>query len=304
MSAARIRTQETTWKFLNYCDAGKAFSMPKERQMNESTAEHVVVLHNRCDVVRRASIRGIRVKTLSEGNIVNIRAFAIFLLGLFCTLPVHAEDGSSESQLLYRKSAEITLPSTNTYWDYAKIEPGGKRLFIARADDGLTVFDVDQNQVIATVENSVGANGPVLLPQYDRGYVAMNDGSLLSFELKSLKVLQRQPFATDGGLNSGSLDSTTTQVHFITGARSEQSTWFTLDAQSGSLIKTTTFPFRKMDDPAADGKGHLFAPVRYDDLVLKLDSKTLKVLSRWEIGCHVSKLRYQEKTDRLLGMSG
>lgn len=202
--------------------------------------------------------------------------------------------------LPYTMAGSVTLPSTDTGWDYVKFEPDSGRLFMARLKDGLTVFDVDSGRVIGTVANSIGANGPVLLPRYNRGYVAMDDGSLLSFDLHTLKVIARTPLASDGGLNSGSLDTATGRLHVITGSRAAESTWFTIDAASGKLLATTRFPFRKMDDPAADGKGSIYAPLRLDQKVLKLDSRTLKEQARWDVGCNVSKMKWLPE-GRLLG---
>lgn len=219
-------------------------------------------------------------------------------LVILLAAPAFAADTPS---LLYRERSVVTLPSTDTYWDYIKFEPGTSRLFMARVEDGLTVYDVDRNEAVATVENSVGANGPLLLPQYNRGYVAMTDGSLLSFELDSLKVLGRMPLASGIGLNSGILDPATGRIHFITGTGEKESTWFTLDAATGKLLGKTVFPFRKMDDPATDGKGNIFAPARRDNVILKLDSKTLKEQARWPTGCNVSKTRYQASTKRIIG---
>jgi hypothetical protein len=206
-----------------------------------------------------------------------------------------------EPRFPYVMTQRVTLPSTDSGWDYVKFEKGSGRLFMARLKDGLTVFDVDRGRVVATLPNSIGANGPVLLPQYDRGYVAMDDGSLLSFSLKTLKVIARTSLASDGGLNSGVFDPATGRLHMITGSRPGESTWFTIDPATGRQLATTRFPFRKMDDPAADGKGHLFAPARMDGIVLRLDSTTLKEQARWDVGCNVSKMKYLPESDRLLG---
>lgn len=226
-----------------------------------------------------------------------VPAFATLAIAGFAVPTVGAD-------LLYTLSASATLPSTDTGWDYIKMDPGSNRLFMARDKDGLTVFDVDANKAIAQVGNSIGANGPLLLPQYGRGYVAMTDGSLLSFELQTLKPLERLALDKEGGLNSAVHDPFTKRVHAIVGTRPTQSTWYTLDAASGKLLGTTTFPFRKMDDPASDGKGKLFAPARRDKLILTLDSKTLAEQARWEVPCNISKVRYQASTNRILGACG
>jgi len=218
---------------------------------------------------------------------------------VLAAIPASAQQAAPD--LPYTMTGSVTLPSTDTGWDYVKFEPGSSRLFMGRLKDGLTVYDVDRGQAVMTMENSTGANGPVLLPEYNRGYVAMDDGSLLSFDLKSLKVIVRTKLASDGGLNSGSLDPATGRLHIITGTRPSEATWFSIDAATGKLLATTRFPFRKMDDPAADGKGHLYAPARLDGLVLKLDSRTLKEQARWDAGCNVSKMKYLAATNRLLG---
>jgi hypothetical protein len=57
-----------------------------------------------------------------------------------------------------------------------------------------------------------------------------------------------------------------------------------------------------MDDPAIDGKGNVFAPARYDNIIMKLDSKTLAEKARWTVGDCVqpTTVEYQEHTKRLL----
>lgn len=204
--------------------------------------------------------------------------------------------------LLYRETAVTHLPSTATGWDYIKFQPNTSRLFMARKADGLTIFDVEKMKALRTVDNSTGANGPLLLPEFNRGYIAMTDGTLLSIELNTLKVLERTKLSENIAINSGILDTFTGDMHFITGKNNEaKSNWFTLDPNTGALLKRKEFPFRKMDDPASDGQGNLYAPVLIDKLLLKLDAKTLEEKDRWSVGCKIAKVRYLAHVKRIIG---
>lgn len=220
----------------------------------------------------------------------------IFSLAMLCAFA----GGANAADLLYTLQATATLPSTDTDWDYAKMQPNSSRLFIARDKDGLTVFDVDTNKVVTTVTNSVGANGPILVPEFNRGFVANVDGSVLIFDLKTLETLERRPL-DDGFLNSGIYEPTTKRVHVITGSRPKESHWYTLDAATGKLIGKKAFAFQKMDDPSFDGKGRIFAPARRESLIAVLDAATLAEKARWPVGCNVSKVLYQATTNRVLG---
>jgi DNA-binding beta-propeller fold protein YncE len=219
---------------------------------------------------------------------------AAIMAGLFASAAM--ADGP-----LYTLDNATTIASTDTDWDYIKLQPGSARLFIARRKDGLTVFDINTRAVIATLPNSIGANGPLLVPQHNRGYAAMTDGSLLSFDLSTLAVIDRVKL-DEGGLNTASYDPATRRVQVIVGSRKEPaSNWYTLDAATGRLLGKKTFPFRKMDEPGIDGRGNLYAPVRYDRLMLKLDSQTLEEKARWQVNCEmVVAVEYQHHTDRLL----
>jgi DNA-binding beta-propeller fold protein YncE len=232
---------------------------------------------------------------MNEESEMPTHLLKLLVLGGTAMLSVAAADP------LYTLEDATVLPSGDTDWDYIRFDPASGRLFIARRKDGLSVFDARTHKLIGQVADSVGANGPLLLPQFDRGYVAMTDGSLLSFELKSLKVIERRKLAHDGGLNGVVYDPKTKRIYAVVGARAAQSAWFVLDAATGKLIERRVFPFRKMDDPAPDGKGHLFAPARYDNLLLRLDATTLAEQARWKVACdQVVAVEYHAPSDRIL----
>ena len=101
------------------------------------------------------------------------------------TLAAHAAEPT------WRATAAATLPSTDTGWDYTTLEAQGLRLFIARHNDGPTVFDTSTNAVVTTIDDSRGTNGVTLVPEADRRYVAMTGGTVLIFDLKTLARIDR-----------------------------------------------------------------------------------------------------------------
>ena len=187
------------------------------------------------------------------------------------------------AQPAYTTGPATVLPSTDTGWDYITLDPATHRLFMARRKDGLTVFDVNTRQVIATVENSIGANGVVLVPAFGRAYTAMTDGTLLIFDLATLKPIERIRL-DDGDLNQGFYDPATQRVHMVVGARPDRTTWISLDAATGKILGRTVFDSKKMDDPAVDGNGLIYAPMRDRSVMNVLDSATLAIKTSWPLG--------------------
>jgi outer membrane protein assembly factor BamB len=222
-------------------------------------------------------------------------ASAVAVCTALAVLPAWAGDA------FYTLQNATTLPSTNTGWDYIALDATNGRLFMDRRADGLTVFDVNRQAVIGNVENSKGANGTRLLPEFNRGYVAMTDGNVLVFDLATLKQIDHFK-VDDGDLNAGFYDPSTKRLHMVVGARPQSTTWITLDAATGKVLGRTQFASKKMDDPAVDGHGHIFAPMRDNNVILRLDSADLKILDTWKLPDCVqpSAVEFDGATSRLL----
>ncbi len=189
------------------------------------------------------------------------------LVGALTAAGAAALPAAYAAEPTYRADAAVTLPSTDTGWDYITLEKNGPRLFIARRADGLTVFDTRANKVTATVENSKGANGVVLV-----------------FDLTTLKAIERVKL-DDGDLNQGFYEPSTKRVHMVVvGTRPARTTWISLDAATGKVLGRTEFDSKKMDDPAPDGHGTIYAPMRDNSRMLKLNAADLKVQDTWALG--------------------
>jgi DNA-binding beta-propeller fold protein YncE len=183
----------------------------------------------------------------------------------------------------YQLESATVLPSTNTDWDYLAFDAARSYLFIARRGDGLTVFDVRTNKVVANVAGTRGANGILLLPQFDRAYVVNTDGTMTTIALSTLTLIKWEKL-DEAGLNAIVYEPTTRQVHAITALRSKTSSYITLDAQTGKLLGRTNFDSTKMDTPASDEQGAIFAPMRDKNVLLKLSAKDLSIQQTWPLG--------------------
>ena len=207
-----------------------------------------------------------------------IKAAALLSLaaGLLLCAPAQAVDG-------YRLESATVLPSTATDWDYLAFDAARSYLFIARRGDGLTVFDVRTNKVVKNVEGTRGANGILLLPQFDRAYVVNTDGTMTTIALSTLTLLKWEQL-DEGGLNGIIYEPTTQEIHVITALRPKTSAYYTLDARTGKKLRRTEFDSTKMDTPASDEEGAIYAPMRDRNMLMKLSAKDLSIQQTWPLG--------------------
>ena len=203
-----------------------------------------------------------------------MRRFLLAFPLLLLAMPVRA-------QTWFAESAQ-TLPSSDTGWNDITLDAARNRLFIARRGDGLMVWDTKTRQAV-TVEDSKGANGTVLVPEFNRAYVAMTDGMVLTLDLATLKPIGRLDLEA-GNLKDGFFEPTEKRVHMISGERPEKTVWVSLDAATGQVLSRTEFNSKAMDLPAVGDNGAIFAPMRDRSLLQQLGAKDLALQKTWKLG--------------------
>lgn len=129
---------------------------------------------------------------------------------------------------LYHREHRATLPGSGHNWGFVALDPTRPYLFLARRENGLSVFDTRQQRLVKTVEQSEGANGVVFVPEVDRVFVLHTDGSLSVVQLSTLTPLKRIPVA-QSNLNSAVYEPTTGKVIIVSGRRADRSTLFEFD---------------------------------------------------------------------------
>ncbi len=182
--------------------------------------------------------------------------------------------------LLARTASTTVLPGSGHSWGFAALDPTRPYLWIARRENGLTVFDVSTHRAVRTLEGSEGANAVVFVPGADRAYVANTDGTLGVVRLSDMKPLQRLA-VSDANLNSAVFEPVTGKVFISSGRRAARSTIYVLDPKLDRIVASSDFDIKKIDPPLAPGDGTLFIPMRDESKVLRVQADTLKVVSTW-----------------------
>ncbi len=195
------------------------------------------------------------------------------------------------------------LPGTGHSWGTGSLDPTRPYLFLARRENGLTVFDTERHRVVATLPDTTGANAVAFAPALDRAFVAYMDGTLGVLKLSTLTQLRRIKIDA-GNLNNLVFDAVSGKLLITGGRRAERSDIWLFDPASGRVVAQRSFEARKFDAPLALTDGTVLVPLRDEGRVMRLSAATLQALPGWEgkrfPGCeHPSALAADEQRGRL-----
>jgi DNA-binding beta-propeller fold protein YncE len=211
---------------------------------------------------------------MSALNLKGARRLAGLMLGVLAL----AAQGSSG--LLARIEYSSVLPGSGHSWGFAALQPGSSRLWIARRENGLTVFDTSTRHALRNIDGSTGANSVAFAPAADRAYLANTDGSVSIVRLSDQRLLRRLA-VSDANLNSAMLEPLSGKVWLTSGRRAGHSTLYLLDPASDSIVAQRDVEVKKIDPPLALGDGTVLLPARDEGQVLRLNGTTLAQQSAW-----------------------
>lgn len=180
----------------------------------------------------------------------------------------------------HRLEAAATLASDAPDWDYLSLDPVRNRLFIAARGDGLIVYDVEKKAVVATLEDTKGANASVQVPEFDRLYSVNGDGTLTVFELSTLRKRGKIPLGEDA--DAAFYDPETKKVAVMRGDSAEVTF---VDAAAGVVTGRLKMPSRKLEASAADGFGNMFIASRDRNSVFKVDVRREALVGEYPAQC-------------------
>jgi YVTN family beta-propeller protein len=200
------------------------------------------------------------------GGLFPARTLFVVLLTLF-QISNAADNGFSVIK-------KIPIPGTGS-WDYLTVDAAGRRLYVSHGTQ-VEVIDIDSLKVVGNIPKTPGVHGIAIAPEHGKGFVSDGQSNAVTvFDLKTLKTIAEVPtgqkpdaiiydpgtarvFAFNGGGNSATaIDATTNKIAG------------TVDLGGGPEFA------------AADGKGYIFNNLEDESLVLKINSRDLKVEQRW-----------------------
>ena len=181
----------------------------------------------------------------------------------------------------YHREHRVTLPGSGHSWGFVGLDPTRPYLFLARRENGLTVFDVQRQRAVKTVAQSDGANGVVFVPELDRVFVLNTDGSLSVVQLSTLKPLKRIAVA-QSNLNSAVYEPSTGKVIIVSGRRADRSTLFEFDPIQARITGAHELAVKKIDPLLLKGDGSFFLPMRDEGKVARYAASTFAVLDTWQ----------------------
>jgi DNA-binding beta-propeller fold protein YncE len=160
-------------------------------------------------------------------------------------------------------------------WDSITLDSSSRRLYLSHTAQ-VHVVDADTGAWIADIGNLELAHGTVLVKELDRGFIS--DGGADRVVIFSLQTLQTIGEVKTGGNPDCIIYDPASQHIFTFNGRSHDST--VIDPAAGSVLATIPMAGRP-EFAVADGKGTIYVNIRDSNEVAVLDSRSLRIKSRW-----------------------
>jgi hypothetical protein len=164
-------------------------------------------------------------------------------------------------------------------WDHLTVDSEHKLLFVPRGTH-TAILDAVTGSSIADIPGQKLSHAVALVPSVGRGFISDGGaGSIVVFDLKSYAVLGRIAVAPD--VDALIYDSASHRILAVAGGKNAL---FSLapdvDCATGTFDHTVDLG-GKPDFLAADGRGTVYVNVKDKDVVVAVDTRTMKIIARW-----------------------
>lgn len=160
-------------------------------------------------------------------------------------------------------------------WDYLTVDEADRRLYVSHGTQ-VEVLDIDSLTVVGNIPNTPGVHGIAIAHKLGRGFVSNGKVSTVTiFDLKTLKPIADVP--TGQKPDAIIYDPATSRVFAFNGGSNSATA---VDAATGKVAGTVDLGGGP-EFAAADGNGFVYDNLEDESLLLKINSRELKVEQRW-----------------------
>jgi DNA-binding beta-propeller fold protein YncE len=180
-------------------------------------------------------------------------------------------------------------------WDYVTVDEAGRRVYIAHGTQ-VDVLDADTFEHKGTIPDTAGVHGVAVAAELGRGFTSNGRANTVTiFDLKDLKKLGEVKTGQDP--DSIIYDPATKRVFAFNGHGKSATV---IDADKGTVAGTIELDGQP-EFAAADGHGIVFVNLEDKNMLVKIDSKEMKVLESWPLapGATPTGLAFDPKSNRL-----
>ena len=176
----------------------------------------------------------------------------------------------------YSVIKKISIPGTGS-WDYLAVDEAARRLYVSHGTQ-VEVIDIDALTVVGSIPNTAGVHGIAIAPELGRGFTSNGQASTVTiFDLKTLKPIADVP--TGKKPDAIIYDPATSRVFAFNGGSNSATA---IDAATGKVAGTVNLDGGP-EYAAADGNGFVYNNLEDESLLLKINSRELKVEQRWPV---------------------
>jgi len=168
-------------------------------------------------------------------------------------------------------------PGGREYFDYLTFDPDSRRLYLSHGSEVLVV-NADTGEEEGKISGLKVSHGVALVPQVGRGFITDGaEGKAIIFDLKTLKIVGEAKTAPDADC----IVYDPASKHIFTFNGDSHSTTV-IDPSTGNEVGEIDLGGGP-EFAVADGQGTIYNNLEDKSEVLAIDSRSLKVKSRWKI---------------------
>ncbi len=204
-------------------------------------------------------------KQFREAILKNIALIVLFAASL--TLSAAGADS-------YQITKKIPIPGQGS-WDYLAVDEAARRVYVSHGTQ-VEVLDADSGAIVGKIPDTPGVHGIAIDAEHGRGFISAGQAaSVVIFDLKTLNTIGHVP--TGQKPDAIMYDPATSRVFAFNGGSNSATVIEAADGKVAGTIDLGGGP----EFAVADGKGYVYNNLEDESLVLKINSKTLKVEQRW-----------------------